>query len=91
MVLGQVLIPIPVVGGLVGGLIGGYLGNKGIQNLAKSRNMKKATDLVKNLTAIQKPQSGMWECSKQTLDMLQINFKILGETMPKSLKDDLEK
>jgi len=64
------LIPLPVVGGLVGGLIGGYLGNKGINNYTKSRNLKKATDLVQNLCQIQKGYSGMWECNKNTLDLL---------------------
>lgn len=40
----------PVVGGIVGGLIGGYLGNKGITSYTKSRNIKKATDLVTKLS-----------------------------------------
>ncbi|KAM3134368.1 hypothetical protein pb186bvf_013481 [Paramecium bursaria] len=89
-IIGQVLIPIPLVGGIVGGILGGYLGNKGINSYFKERNLKNANELAQKLVQ-QQQQDGSWTCSKAILDLMNINFKILNDTIPKILKDDLDK
>ena len=52
-IVGQILIPIPIFGGLVGGFLGGYLGNKGMSSFSKSRNTKLAAELSNKLLPLQ--------------------------------------
>ncbi|CAD8063730.1 unnamed protein product [Paramecium sonneborni] len=89
-IIGQALIPIPLVGGIVGGIIGGYLGNKGMTNYTKSRNEKKSQEMVQKLLQNQQ-QDGHWECNKINLEIMVINLKILNDNMPKIISDDKDR
>ena len=74
------------MGGIVGGLLGAYLGNKGANTLLSYRNIKKIQEITKNLETLQKIPQGYWVYDQNILDILQINYKILNEQMPPSLK-----
>jgi hypothetical protein len=49
MIVGEILIPIPVVGALVGGVIGGYLGEKGSRSFKSILSNKQLVALVEYL------------------------------------------
>lgn len=85
-IIGQALIPIPLLGALVGGFIGGLVGGTSTSALFDYMNDKKASEIVMKLEFAQ-AEDGSWN-DLALIDLLGLNKSYFVHHYPDNLKFD---
>ena len=83
-ILGEFLIPIPILGALVGGFVGSLFGATSTQIIIKNINKKKYIDMVEKLEN-NITEGGYWDYSRQNLNNLGITNAFFMQSIPDDL------
>lgn len=65
-VVGQSVIPIPIVGAFIGGMVGGFIGEIGAKVITSKMESHRFKEIIKELELSIQP-GGYWEVNKKTL------------------------
>jgi phage tail tape-measure protein len=80
MIVGEILIPIPIVGALVGGVIGGYFGEKGSRSFKSILSNKQLISLISYLKG-SVIENKCWKYSEEMLGKLGVSKKYFESTI----------
>lgn len=76
--LGQVIIPVPILGAFVGGVVGGFCGTKGVRKINWFAEKKEFNGIVlylKNNVVLEK----CWEYNDEILEVIGVDKKYFDE------------
>ena len=80
-IVGQALIPVPVLGAFVGGVLGGYCGEKGTKVIAKKIDNSQFSSIIEYLLKHIR-QNRYWKYDECLLKMLGISIKEFNRSNP---------
>ncbi|KAL4449739.1 hypothetical protein ABPG74_008112 [Tetrahymena malaccensis] len=83
--IGQAVIPVPILGAFIGGVIGGIIGGTSSNYAIQMLNKSKFDLMIQKIEKSIHPQ-GYWEYSRDMLNRLGITNKYFQSTIPETLQ-----